>query len=203
MEKIDFKKTLKYLFNAPMEPVFVEVPEMNYLMVDGRGRPDSSDAACAIGAVYSVAYTIKFMVKNAGLLDFGVLPLEGLWWSDDMADFTNGNKDDWQWTYMIMQPSLVNRQMVEKAVAEVRRKKNPAAIGRVKFEALAEGRSAQMMHIGPYADEGPNIAKLHRFISETGYAFDGKKRKHHEIYLSDPARTAPEKMKTIIRQPVT
>lgn len=202
MEKIDLKNDLKHLYNPPSkEPVFVDVPVFNYLMVDGQGLPDGPDAAAAIQTLYSVAYTLKFAVKKERAIDYGVMPLEGLWWPDDMADFLQGNKDNWQWTYMIMQPDFITRPMVEKAVDEVKRKKNPAAIGKLKFEPLAEGKSAQIMHFGPYSAEGPNIKKVHNLIEESGHTFSGQKQKHHEIYLSDPGRTAPEKLKTIIRQP--
>jgi hypothetical protein len=202
VEKIDLKKELKNLYNPPpKEPVFVDVPVFNYLMVDGHGLPDGPDAVAAIETLYAVAYTLKFTVKKEQAIDYGVMPLEGLWWSDDMNDFLLGNKSKWYWTYIIMQPDFITRPMVEKAVDEVKRKKNPAAIGKLKFEPLAEGKSAQIMHFGLYSAEGPNIQKVHHLIKEAGHTFDGQKQKHHEIYLSDPRRTAPEKVKTIIRQP--
>ncbi|MEN8614143.1 GyrI-like domain-containing protein [Dehalogenimonas sp. THU2] len=203
MDKLDLKKELKHLFNPPQkEPVIVDVPPMNYLMIDGRGQPDGPEAVAAIETLYPVAYTLKFTVKKEQGIDYGVMPLEGLWWSDDMTDFLEGRRDRWQWTYMIMHPEFITAAMVEKAIDEVRRKKNPAAIGKVKFESLAEGKAAQIMHIGPYSEEGPNILKLHAFIHDAGLSFDGQIQKHHEIYLSDPRRTAPDKWKTIIRQPV-
>jgi len=202
VEKIDLKKQLKDLYNPPSkEPVFIDVPVFNYLMVDGRGLPDGPDAAAAIEALYAVAYTLKFTIKKEQAIDYGVMPLEGLWWSDDMADFSRGDKAKWQWTYLIMQPDFITKTMVEKAVAEVRKKKAPAAIDKVRLEPLAEGRTAQIMHTGPYSAEGPNIEKVHRFIHAAGHSFDGARQKHHEIYLSDPRRAAPEKLKTIIRQP--
>jgi len=202
MEKIDLKKELKSLYNPPTkEPVFVEIPELNYLMVDGHGLPDGPDAVAAIEVLYPVAYTLKFTVKKEKAIDYGVMVLEGLWWSEDMNDFLNSNKANWQWTYMIMQPNFITPSMVEKAIDEVRRKKNPAAIDKVTFKPLAEGKSAQIMHIGPYSAEGPNIEKIHRLIKGSGHSFDGGKQKHHEIYMSDPRRTAADKLKTIIRQP--
>lgn len=203
MGKLNFKKDLKHLFNPPSkEPVFVKVPPLNYLMIDGRGEPDGPEAVAAIETLYPVAYTLKFTAKKEQGLDYGVMPLEGLWWSEDMTDFLEGRRDRWQWTYMIMQPDFITAAMVEKAVEEVRRKKNPAAITKVRFESLAEGKAAQIMHIGPYSEEGPNILRLHAFIHEAGLSFDGQQQKHHEIYLSDPRRTAPDNWKTIIRQPV-
>jgi hypothetical protein len=202
MEKVDLKQSLKHLYNPPTkEPVFIDVPLMNYLMVDGHGKPDSPETVAAIEALYPVAYTLKFIVKKEQGIDYGVMPLEGLWWSDDMADFINENKDNWRWTYMIMQPDFITRLMVDNAIAEVRRKKKPTSIDKVVFEMLAEGKAAQIMHIGYYSAEGPNIEKLHRFIKDAGHSFDGMNQKHHEIYLSDPRKSAPEKMKTVIRQP--
>ena len=202
MDKIDLKKQLKHLYNPPTkEPVFVEVPVFNYLMVDGHGLPDGPDAVAAIEALYPVAYTLKFAVKKEKAIDYPVMPLEGLWWSNDMSDFVTGNKANWDWTYVIMQPDFITHTMVEKAIDKVKRKKSPAAIDKIRFEPLAEGKAAQIMHIGPYSAEGPNIQKIHRLIKESGHTFDGAKQKHHEIYTSDPRRTAPEKLKTIIRQP--
>ncbi len=202
MEKVDLKKELKHLYNpSSKEPVFIEVPVFNYLMVDGHGPPDGPDAVAAIEALYPMAYTLKFTVKKEQDIDYGVMPLEGLWWSDDMADFTEGNRDRWQWTYMIMQPDFITPAMVDNAISEVRRKKKPAAINKVRFKVLAEGKAAQIMHIGPYSAEGPSIEKLHRLIKDAGHSFDGMKQKHHEIYLSDPRKSAPEKLKTVIRQP--
>ncbi|WP_076005083.1 GyrI-like domain-containing protein [Dehalogenimonas formicexedens] len=201
-ETIDLKKQLKHLYNPPVgKAVFVEVPEFSYLMVDGRGLPDGPDAIAAIEALYSVAYALKFSVKKEQAIDFSVMPLEGLWWSNNMDDFVHTNKAGWLWTYMIMQPEFITHALVEKVIDEVRKKKNPPALGKVRFASLAEGMSAQIMHIGPYSEEGPNIEKIHRLIKESGHTFEGARQKHHEIYLSDPRRTAPEKWKTVVRQP--
>ena len=203
MEKVDFKKTLKELYNAPQEPVLVDVPPLNYLMVDGTGDPNTSaEAKDAIEALYPVAYGLKFMIKKEQSIDYGVLPLEGLWWTDDMSQFSVENKDIWKFTYMIMQPEYITAELVARALEEVKRKKKLTAIDKVRFEKLAEGMAAQIMHTGPYAGEGPTIAKLHGFITEKGYRFDGLVQKHHEIYLSDFRKTAPEKLKTVLRQPV-
>lgn len=203
MKKVDFKKTLKELYNAPKEPVLVNVPPMNFLMVDGVGDPNTSmEAKDAIEALYPVAYSLKFMIKKEQSIDYGVLPLEGLWWTDDMNQFSVENKDIWKFTYMIMQPEYVTRELVDRALEEVKRKKKLAAIDKVRFERLEEGTVSQIMHTGPYAEEGPTIAKLHGFIAEKGFRFDGLAQKHHEIYLSDFRKTAPEKLKTVLRQPV-
>jgi len=202
IEKLDLKKDLKHLYNPPAKaPVMLVVPPMNFLAIDGKGTPDGPDAVAAIEALYPVAYTLKFTIKKTQAIDYPVMPLEGLWWADDMASFSMGDKASWKWTYMIMQPELITREMVDKAIVEVRRKKNPPALGKMRFERFDEGPSAQIMYTGPYSAEGPTIKMLHDFIHEKGLVFDGLKQKHHEIYLGDPRRVAPEKLKTVIRQP--
>ena len=203
MQKLDLKKELKHLYNPSSKaPVMLDVPPMHFLAVDGAGAPDGPEAVAAIEALYAVAYTLKFSVKKGPLaVDYPVLPLEGLWWADDMATFA-ADKSKWKWTYMIAQPELITAEMVSKASTEVRRKKNPAALSKMRFERFAEGRAAQIMYFGPYSGEGPTIKGLHDFIHKQGDSFDGQVQKHHEIYLSDPRRTAPEKLKTVIRQPV-
>lgn len=148
-----------------------------------------------------MAYTLKFAVKKGQAIDYPVMALEGLWWADDMSRFSEQDKAAWKWTYMIMQPEIISADMVKKAVEEVRRKKNPPALGKMRFERFEEGTSVQIMYTGPYSAEGPTIKRLHDFIHEKGLVFNGLKQKHHEIYLSDPRRTAPEKLKTVIRQP--
>ncbi|MDA8428698.1 MAG: GyrI-like domain-containing protein [Geobacteraceae bacterium] len=203
MEKIDLKKTLKHLYQpSTREIARVDVPEMNFLMVDGEGDPNTSQSfADAIEALYPVSYTLKFMVKRGALaIDYGVMPLEALWWSDDMSAFTTGNKDAWKWTVMVMQPEFITQEMVKKAIVEVTRKKNPVSLPLVRFESFKEGKAAQTMHIGHFSEEGPTIEKVHSFIEGTGSHRVGK---HHEIYLSDLRRTAPEKWKIIIRQPLS
>jgi hypothetical protein len=175
---------------------------LNFLMVDGKGDPNTAqEYADAVEALYSVAYTLKFAAKKGVLaIDYGVMPLEGLWWSDDMNAFISGDKSKWLWTAMIAQPPFITPAMVQVAIVEVIKKKNPAAIAKLRFEAFAEGRCAQLLHIGPFSDEGPNIQRVHEFIKARGSALRGK---HHEIYLSDIRRAAPDKWKTIIRQPMT
>jgi hypothetical protein len=202
MKKIDYKKQLKHLYGPSAKQVeSVEVPQMNYLMIDGKGDPNTAKSfSDAVEALYPVAYTLKFMVKKGAMdIDYGVLPLEGLWWADDMSAFSTGNKDAWKWTMMIMQPEFITSDMANEAIEEVARKKKPVALPLLRFEAFKEGRSAQILHIGPFAEEGPAIAKVHAFIEASGARMTGK---HHEIYLSDMRRTAPEKWKTIIRQPL-
>ena len=203
MEKIDYKKQLKHLYGPSARKVeIVDVPQMNFFMVDGEGDPNTSKSfGDAIEALYPLAYTLKFMVKKGEIgIDYGVLPLEALWWADDMSAFTTGNKDAWKWTVMLMQPAFITSAMVEEATEEVRRRKKPVSLPLVRFEAFREGKAAQIMHIGPFSDEGPTIEKVHLFIENNGSRRVGK---HHEIYLSDIRRAAPEKWKTIVRQPMS
>ena len=171
-------------------------------MMDGKGNPNNSkEFQDAIEALYPVAYTLKFMIKKGPQqVDYGVMPLEGLWWMDDMSEFSMENKDKWKWTLMIMQPDFIDRKMVEDAIEAVAKKKAPAALSKIRFESMKEGKCAQILHIGPYDQEPANIMKLHAFIKENGYKLHGK---HREIYLTDMRRTAPDKLKTIIRQPMS
>ncbi len=202
MEKIDYKKKLKHLYRSSSKKVVsVVVPKMNFLVADGEGEPGSQSFQDAIAALYPLAYTLKFMIKKGEIgIDYGVLPLEGLWWADDMSSFTTGKKDKWKWTLMIMQPEFVTNEIVQKAIVQVKIKKNPISLPLVRFEAFEEGEVAQIMHIGPFSEEGPTVEKIHSFIDESGKQRNGK---HHEIYLSDFRRAAPEKLKTIIRQPMS
>lgn len=201
MEKIDLKKDLKHLYSASAKEVCeVDVPAMNFLMVDGEGDPNTAPAyAAAIEALFAVSYTLKFMLKKGPVaLDYGVMPLEGLWWADDMSKFSTADKSNWKWTAMIMQPSFITADLVGRAIAEVKAKKNPVALPRVRLGNFAEGRCAQVMHIGPFSEEGPAIERLHQFIAARGQL----RGKHHEIYLSDIRRAGPAKWKTIVRQPM-
>lgn len=201
MKKIDFKKDLKALYQPSAKAVaLVDVPKMNYLMIDGEGDPNTSqDYAAAIEALFAVSYTVKFTIKKTREIDYGVMPLESLWWADDMSAFAAGDKSKWKWTAMIMQPSFVTTAQIDQAVADVRKKKNPPALAKLRFEALAEGKCAQTLHVGPFSEEGPTIAKVHEFIRAGGGTLAGK---HHEIYLSDIRKAAPEKWKTVVRQPL-
>ena len=200
--KVDFKKELKHLYNpSSKEAVIVDVPEMNFLMVDGAGNPNTAQAyKDAVEALYAMSYAIKFMVKRGeAAVDYGVMPLEGLWWANDMTQFNVENKDIWKWTAMIMQPKYVTKDLFTKAIEQVRERKSLPALPEMRFESLREGLVAQIMHLGPYSDEGPSIEKLHNFIGKQEHELRGK---HHEIYLTDPQKSAPEQMKTVIRQPV-
>jgi len=202
MEKIDYKKKLKHLYAPPAnEVVRVEVPPLQYLMIDGMGDPNTSpDYQRAVECLYAVAYTIKFAIKRGPKgVDYTVMPLEGLWWADDMARFSVERKSDWKWTLMMMQPDVVDAATVEAAIEEVGRKKQPPALDRLRFETFEEGVCAQTLHIGPFSEEGPTIARVHDFIAERG----SLRGKHHEIYLSDIRKADPRRWKTVIRQPMT
>lgn len=201
MKKVDLKKELKHLYQpSAKEVVQVDVPTMNYLMVDGQGDPNTSQAfSDAVEALFTISYGIKFRVnKGPSEVDFGVMPLEGLWWTDDMSKFTTTDKSNWKWTMMIMQPSFVTREVIDSAIADVKKKKNLTAISKIRLEALSEGQCAQIMHIGPFSEEGPTIEKVHQFIDSRGT----RTGKHHEIYLSDIRKVDPAKWKTVIRQPM-
>lgn len=201
MEKIDFKIKLRQLYlSSAKEVVQVDVPTMNYLMVDGEGDPNTSqEYSDAIETLFSVSYATKFMVKKGTLaVDYGVMPLEGLWWADDMSKFLTDDKSNWKWTMMIMQPELVTKEIIDAAISDVSKKKNPTAITRVRFEALTEGTCAQILHIGPFSEEGPTVEKVHQFVDSRGKRIG----KHHEIYLSDIRKADPAKWKTLIRQPM-
>ena len=200
MKKIDFKKELKYLYQpSAKEVMLVEVPAMNFLMVDGQGDPNTSRSYQeAVEALFSVAYAVKFKVKKTLAIDYGVLPLEGLWWADDMAQFSVADKSGWKWTMMIMQPEFVNSAMVRETIAEVKKKKDLPALALLRCAPFNEGKCAQILHVGPFSAEGPTVARVHAFIASVG-KLSGK---HHEIYLSDIRKADPAKWKTVIRQPV-
>lgn len=221
MDKIDFRKVYRSLYSAPAtEFTLVEVPPLSYLMFDGHGNPNTSvDYAAALEALYSLSYTLKFMSKRCFGRDYVVAPLEGLWWAHaqsdkvdttfpkncapaeyDMTAFTAGRKDDWSWTMMILQPEWITTDHLQAAKGEVLMKKGRPGVEKARLETLEEGLSAQILHVGPYDDEGPALKRLHEQwlpanrLVETGH--------HHEIYLSDPRQVVPEKLKTILRQPV-
>jgi hypothetical protein len=199
--RIDLTRQSKELYTAAAEPGLVHVPEFRFLMVDGHGDPNTAAAyGQALEALYSVSYTLKFALKRAPApSDYRVMPLEGLWWVPDMRLFSIERKDDWDWTLMIRQPDEVDERLFEEAVQQAAAKKRLPAAPLLRLESFTEGAAAQVMHVGPYAEEGPTIQRLHAFIAEQGLERAGK---HHEIYLSDPRRSAPERLKTVIRQPV-
>jgi hypothetical protein len=206
MPGIDLKKENKELYNPSAKEVsIVDVPEMSFLMIDGEGDPNiSQEYQDSIEALFSVSYKVKFISKKENSQDYVVMPLEGLWWVENPKEFTVQDKSGWKWTAMIRQPDFITKDVIKEAVQEVEKKKKLPALSRIKFQRLHEGLSAQIMNIGPYSQEGPTVKKLHNFIEEKGYEFNGSLpgEKHHEIYISNILRTKPEKLKTIIRQPM-
>jgi hypothetical protein len=202
MAKIDFKKEWKHLY-GPSKKDFqvVEVPPLNFLMVDGHGDPNfAPEYTDAVEALFAVAFRIKFISKETGQ-DYVVPPLEGLWWAEDMDTFSTArDKSQWDWTMMIMTPDWITGEDSARAVEEITQKKELPALEKIHWEIYNEGLCAQIMHLGSYNDEGPVLSRLHtEWMPVNGYVFNGK---HHEIYLSDPRRVVSEKLKTILRQPI-
>jgi hypothetical protein len=201
LKKLDLKKDLKYLYQpSAAEVELLRVPRFNYLMIDGEGDPNKSQLfQDATQALYTAAYTLKFMIKKEEGVDYPVIALEGLWWMEDMSQFSMENRTAWKWTLMILQPAIVTKAVFKKAMKQAMEKKELAALANIRLEPYAEGLSVQIMHVGPYAEEGPTVRKLHAAAREHGCQLRGK---HHEIYLGDPRKTKPEKLKTVIRQPI-
>lgn len=202
MEKVDFKKHLKSLYGPTKTSGLhvVDVPTMRFLMIDGHGDPNVEVAYReAVETLYGVAYALKFASKTQLDRDYTVPPLEGLWWAADMESFVVRQKDKWDWTMMIMVPDWIGPAMIASTIDAVRKKKEPPALDLLRVEALEEGRAVQVLHIGPYDEEGPVLARMHQFVSDNGWVMTGK---HHEIYLGDPRKSAPEKLRTILRQPI-
>ncbi len=201
MLKTDYKSELKQFYKPGRRHVEkVDVPEMQFVMIDGDGAPGGLSYAHAVEALYSVSYTLKFMVKRElALMDYGVMPLEGLWWAEDMSDFITRKKDRWLWTLMIMQPACITSAMFGTALARVRLKKELPALDRLSFVPFCEGPAAQILHVGSFDEEGPAVERVHKFIEESNRKLTGK---HHEIYLTDIRRAAPVNWRTVIRQPM-
>lgn len=203
-DKIDFVKQDKKLYYGSPEPEIMAVPKMRYLMIDGEGAPEGNPRfQQAMGALFGVAYTIRFMGKKgptpAGYREFKVAPVEGLWWMDDGTEFDQARPADWRWTLLIRMPEFVDTAVVSSVIADLVEKKKDTSYMQVRVEDLAEGRAVQLLHVGPYDAEGPNLDKMVAYTKGQGYAYTGK---HHEIYLGDPRRTAPDKLKTLLRHPV-
>ena len=200
MPTVDLKKQLKHLYQpSTKEFEVVEVPPMNFLMIDGHGDPNTApEYQDAVEALYATAYALKFVCKKEQGLDYVVPPLEGLWWLERMEEFSTQDKSAWDCTMMIMQPEWVTGQMFQTALKQME-KKNLPALPKLRLEAYEEGLAVQILHVGPYDTEAPTIARMHAFAAEQGYELAGK---HHEVYLSDPRRVASEKLRTVLRQPV-
>ena len=202
MEKIDLRRKFPLLYKASARKCdIITVPKLHYLMCDGKGDPNNSVMfQDVLNALYSLAYAMKFMLKKESVYpDYGIMPLEGLWWTDDMNNFSVNDKAAWKWTLMILQPDFIVPEIVERARTLAASKKQLPKLAEVRLEYMEEGECAQLLHIGPYNMEAENIQRLHTFIKECGCKLHGK---HREIYLSDMRKTAPEKLKTIIRQPM-
>lgn len=201
-EKVDFKKTLDSYRARHGEFRMVDVGEMQYLMIDGHGDPNISAAYSeALAALFPVAYKLKFISKRERELDYVVPPLEGLWWADDMDAFTvSRDKSQWDWTMMLMVPSWLDEDAFQQAVDQVGAKNKPALLDEVRLETLSEGLCVQTLHRGSFDDEGPVLERMHsEFIPANGLREEGK---HHEIYFSDFRRVTPDKLRTVLRQPV-
>jgi hypothetical protein len=201
--KIDFKKSLDAYQAKRGRFRIVEIPDLQYLMIDGHGDPNTSPAfGEAVEALYPVAYKLKFASKRDLGRDYVVPPLEGLWWAEDMDSFTAArDKAQWDWTLMIMVPDWIDQSMVDSAVEEAGAKARPARVGGIRLESLSEGHCVQTLHIGSFDDEADLLARMHHeFIPDNGLRMVGT---HHEIYLSDSRKVAPEKLRTLLRQPVS
>lgn len=200
MSKLDLRKELKRYYTAKRRPEILDVPPGSFIAIAGRGAPGGEGYSAALQALYGLSYTLKFKCKAQGR-DFTVMGLESLWWWDDSGavDMESAPpRDNWNWKSMIRQPDFVTPGMVDEIRGEVREKRGPTVDDAV-LETFHGGLSAQIMHVGPYSEEGPTIRRLHEFIDASGYRLRGH---HHEIYLSDPRKSKPENLKTIIRQPV-
>ncbi|MBP3886577.1 MAG: GyrI-like domain-containing protein [Cellulosilyticum sp.] len=209
MKKVDYKKRDKVFYQPKTQPMLIEVPEMTFIMIDGKGDPNTCaeyKEACEI--LYGLSYAIKMSPKSnvhfERYFDYVVPPLEGLWCHEQvMCDGKIENKEDFHWTSMIRQPEFVTEEVFVKAKEILHKKKPKLDLSIARLEKLEEGLCAQIMHIGAYDDEPQTIRKMQEFIKEQGYEEDiSATRKHHEIYLGDPRKTAPEKLKTVIRHPI-
>ncbi|MCE5286466.1 MAG: GyrI-like domain-containing protein [Pelosinus sp.] len=209
MDKLDYKKAYKELYQPKTEPNSIDVPEINFMQIDGRGNPNEPDGEYqrAVETLYALSYAIKMAPKNgwtpAGYFDYVVPPLEGLWWLDGGEAFDYSDKSKFCWTAMIRQPEFVTGEVFSQALSLVKKKKPGLDLANVRLAALAEGLCVQCMHIGSFDEEPATLAKMKQYMEENGLVCDlSAARRHHEIYLSDPRKTAIAKMKTVLRYPV-
>lgn len=199
-DKVDLFKEHRDEYKAPKKPVLVDVKEATYLVIEGRGEPGGEEFHLKIGALYAVAYTLKMRRKFAGKQDYVVGKLEGQWWGEGgESELSAIPMDGWCWQLMIRTPDFVGRDELEEAVSVLLEKGKEQEVREVALRTMTEGRCVQMLHVGPYENEGEPIALMKRFASENGLEPHGR---HHEIYLSDPRRVPPERLKTILRMPV-
>lgn len=205
-DKLDYKKEFKDLYMPKSKPVLVEIPQMNFIMIDGKGDPYKEEYQNALSVLYALTFTIKMSKMSGsqpeGYFEYVVPPLEGLWWCED-GKFQFHKRDMWCWTSMIRQPEFVTLEVFKWAVKECKQKKPDLDVSLARFEIFKEGLCVQMMHVGPYSDEPHSMEMMQLYMKENNLIdITGYERKHHEIYLSDPRRTAPEKLKTVLRHPV-
>jgi hypothetical protein len=198
-KKLDLYRTYKAEYATPRQPVLVRVKPAKYLAIDGQGAPGGAEFQASVGALYGAAFTIKMQKKFAGQ-DYRVCHLEGLWWgSETTGDFSQLPPESWNWTLLIRVPGFIKQADLKAAVKQLKEKGKGQAAERVKLRTLREGRCVQMLHTGPYAKEGETIGRMTEFAAQQGLTCCGR---HHEIYLSDPRRVAPERLRTILRLPV-
>lgn len=203
LTKIDYREQHKDLYKpSPKHPVTVTVPAMQFLMIDGAGDPNNSPTfEGAMETLYGLSYPLKFTSKKTLGMDYAVMPPEGLWWVEGVEfDIDSPDRSGWRWTMMIRQPDHITAEMVDDAMSALRKKKNPVNLDTVRFETYDEGLAAHIMHLGPYSAEKATIERLHTYIIDQGKQLHAK---HHEIYLNDFRKVTPEKLKTVIRQPMT
>lgn len=199
MEKIDLKKKIRTAFSGKKNPSLVEIPPMKYVTVSGKGDPNNSeDFNEAVAVIYGMAYTLKFEEKKQGR-DFTVPPMEGQWWADDPGVFHESERDKWFWKVMIALPDYIGVEEFSRAKGILKAKKDLPGLENALLEEMEDGLSVQVLYVGPYAEEAATIASMHHFAEDQGYRLRGR---HREVYLSDPRRTDPDKLKTIIRQPL-
>ncbi len=206
MKKLDLRKQYKHLYlPSAKEVVVVDVPAFNFAMIDGEIEPGYTPSTSrsfqqALTALYGISYTLKFMSKLRvqNPIDYTVMALEGLWWVED-GEFNLQQPENWRWTAMMMQPDHITEAMYQQALEQLREKKPNPALDKLRFESFQEGLCVQIMHIGPYANEPDTLAKMEAYARENAYTLCGK---HHEIYIGDPRRAAPEKLKTVLRHPI-
>ncbi|MEJ2701183.1 MAG: GyrI-like domain-containing protein [Sedimentisphaerales bacterium] len=199
-EKIDLFKLHKDQYVAPKQPQLVEIPEAKYLAVSGRGEPGGEEFSAKVGALYGVAYTVKMTRKFDGKQDYAIGKLEGQWWLDgERQDFAKSDPKLWNWKLLIRTPDFVGDGELDEAVETLLKKGKEPQVRQVAFESLAEGPCVQMLHVGPYENEPETIVQMQDFAKAQNMEFHGR---HHEIYLSDPRRVPPERLKTILRHPV-
>lgn len=204
--KMDYKKEYRDLYFPKNKPAFLKVPPILFIMADGHGDPNGAEYQNAVGALYALSFTIKMSKMSGnqpkGYFEYVVPPLEGLWDCDD-GPFDLNRRDAWCWTSMIRQPEFVTREVFEAALGQASKKKADLDFSEVRFGVYEEGPCVQVMHVGPYCTESNSIEKMEAFMRENDLLDDcGGERRHHEIYLSDPRKTTPEKLKTVLRHPV-